>query len=92
MADATARILRTHQSREDHCSCAVFMHCVSRDFGRSGLVLEQMEGCNIAKPDFVANSVRIQLQPDGIPVRRTHKRRTGARISDGAILAPQGGS
>jgi acetyltransferase-like isoleucine patch superfamily enzyme len=52
----------------------------------------QMEGVQIAKPDFVANSVRIQLQPDGIPVGGLINVGPGATISDGAILAPQGGS
>ena len=50
------------------------------------------KGVHIAKPEFLSSSLRIELRPDGFAVGGVVTVLPGARISDGVILAPYGGS
>ena len=47
---------------------------------------------HIARPEFLSSSARVELQPDGYGVGGRITIGSGARISDGVVLAPYGGS
>jgi acetyltransferase-like isoleucine patch superfamily enzyme len=55
-------------------------------------LLNRRAGVRIARPVFISRTSRIELHPDGYSPGGTVAIGPGARISEGVILAPYGGS